>query len=105
MAADGKNFTLTENEMLALVKKFPAAKKFIKNLLGGEELLHAKPRYCLWLVDATPTEIKNIPPIFDRVKKVREFRLHSTFKNIADRPHLFRDLKNPKSFIAVVAVI
>ena len=104
MAADGKNFTLSETEMLDLVKKYPAAKKFIKNLLGGEELLHSKPRYCLWLVDATISEIKKIPPIFDRVKKVREFRLNSTFKNIADRPHLFRDLKNPKSFIAIPQV-
>lgn len=38
------------------------------------------------------------------MKKVREFRLNSTFKNIADRPHLFRDLKNPKSFIAIPQV-
>ena len=82
MAADGKNFTLPENEMLDLTKKYPAAKKFIKNLLGGDELLHNKPRYCLWLVDASISEIKKIPPIFDRVKKVREFRLNSTFKNI-----------------------
>lgn len=104
MAADGKNFTLPENEMLDLTKKYPAAKKFIKNLLGGDELLHNKPRYCLWLVDASISEIKKIPPIFDRVKKVREFRLHSTFKNIADRPHLFRDLKNPKHFIAIPQV-
>ena len=58
----------------------------------------------MWLVDATISEIKKIPPIFDRVKKVREFRLKSTFKNIADRPHLFRDLKNPKSFIAIPQV-
>ena len=104
MAADGKNFTLSEIEMLDLIKKYPASKKFIKNLLGGDELLHSKPRYCLWLVDATISEIKKIPPIFDRVKKVREFRLKSTFKNIADRPHLFRDLKNHKSFIAIPQV-
>ena len=104
MAADGKNFTLSKIEMLDLIKKYPASKKFIKNLLGGDELLHSKPRYCLWLVDATISEIKKIPPIFDRVKKVREFRLKSTFKNIADRPHLFRDLKNPKSFIAIPQV-
>ena len=104
MASDGKNFTLSKIEMLDLIKKYPASKKFIKNLLGGDELLHSKPRYCLWLVDATISEIKKIPPIFDRVKKVREFRLKSTFKNIADRPHLFRDLKNPKSFIAIPQV-
>ena len=58
----------------------------------------------MWLVGATPDEIKKIPPIYERVKKVREFRLHSTFKNIADCPHLFRDLKNPKHFIAIPQV-
>ena len=56
------------------------------------------------LVGATPDEIKKIPPIYERVKKVRDFRLNSTFKNIADRPHLFRDLKNPKNFIAIPQV-
>ena len=42
--------------------------------------------------------------VYERVKNVRDFRLNSTFKNIADRPHLFRDLKNPKSFIVIPSV-
>ena len=37
MAADGKNFSLSFEEYQTLIKKFPSAKKFIKNLIGGEE--------------------------------------------------------------------
>ena len=53
----------------------------------------------------SPTEIKKIPPIYERIKKVREFRLNSkSFEKIADRPHEFRDLKNPKNFIVIPQV-
>lgn len=104
MAADNKNFSLTEDEKNILLKKFPDAQKFIKNLVGGEEFLHNKKRFCLWLVGANPSEIKKIPPIYERIKKVREFRLNSSFKKIADRPHEFRDLKNPKKFIVIPQV-
>ena len=104
MAADNKNFSLTEDEKNILIKKYPDAKKFIKILIGGREFLHNEKRFCLWLVNATPSEIKKIPPIYERIKKVREFRLNSSFKKIADRPHEFRDLKNPKNFIAIPQV-
>ena len=104
MAADNKNFSLTEDEKNSLLKKYPQAEKFIKNLIGGEELLHDKKKFCLWLVNANPSEIKKIPPIYERIKKVREFRLNSTFKKIADRPHTFRDLNNPKNFLAIPQV-
>ena len=49
MAADNLNFSLTEEEKNILEKNFPDAKKFIKNLVGGEEFLHNKKRFCLWL--------------------------------------------------------
>ena len=99
------NFSLTEEEKNILEKNFPDAKKFIKNLVGGEEFLHNKKRFCLCLVGANPSEIKKIPPIYERIKKVREFRLNSkSFEKIADRPHEFRDLKNPKNFIVIPQV-
>ncbi|MBQ3443649.1 MAG: class I SAM-dependent DNA methyltransferase [Selenomonadaceae bacterium] len=104
MAADGKNFSLTVEERDDFIKRCPLSKKFIKRLLGAEEFIKGKIRYCLWLVDCLPNELKKMPPVYQRVKKVQEFRLNSTFKHLADRPHLFRDLKNPESFIVVPVV-
>ena len=104
MAADGKNFSLTPEERDEFISKYPAVEKYIKRLIGAEEFINGTLRYCLWLVNATPKELKSMPLVYERVKNVREFRLNSTFKNIADRPHLFRDLKNPKSFIVIPSV-
>jgi hypothetical protein len=53
----------------------------LKNLLdifNGEELINNIPKYCLWLLDAEPGELKSITPIFERIEKVRKNRLEST---------------------------
>lgn len=104
MAADGKNFSLTVEERNEFISKYPIVEKYIKRLVGAEEFINGKIRYCLWLVNITPKELKSMPLVYERVKNVREFRLNSTFKHLADRPHLFRDLKNPKSFIVIPSV-
>ena len=104
--ADGGNLILSELEKNLLLIKFPNAQKFIKNLIGAEEFLHNKKRFCLWLVATSPSDIKKIPPIFDRIKKCREDRLHGApdRKKLADTPHLFRETLNPENFIVVPVV-
>ena len=83
------------------LKDYPQAEKFIKILIGAEEFLHNKKRFCLWLVDANPSEIKKIPPIYERIKKCREDRLKGANdrKKLAETPHLFREQNNPKNFL------
>ncbi len=104
MPADGKNLSMSDDEYKIFIQKEPAAQKFIKRLVGAEEFINNKIRWCLWLVDAKPNELKRMPLVMKRIEAVKKFRLNSTFKNIADRPHLFRDLKNPKSFIIIPSV-
>ncbi len=98
--ADGGFLILSPIERDELLKKYPAAEKFIRQFMGAEEFLHGKKRYCLWLVNATPAEIKKIPPIYDRVKNVRDFRLKSkkaaTLKD-ADRPTEFQEIRLPQT--------
>ena len=77
MPADGGNLLLTTEEKDKLLKREPKAKKFIKRFMMGNEFINNIPRYCLWLVNATPQEIKNMPAVLERVKAVREFRLAS----------------------------
>ncbi|MBR5913526.1 MAG: class I SAM-dependent DNA methyltransferase [Selenomonadaceae bacterium] len=104
--ADGGNLILSEDEKNLLIKKFPEAERFIKLCIGGEEFLHNKKRYCLWLVEATPNEIKKIPPIYERVKKCREDRLKGApdRQKLAETPHLFRETFNPKNFLVVPVI-
>ena len=92
-----------------MLKKFPDAQKFLKIYLGGDVFLHNKKRFCLWLKNTSPTEIKKIPPIFQRVQQVKIFRQNSKkiqTQRRADTPHLFaedRFISTKKIFIPMVS--
>ncbi len=100
---------LSEDEKNILLKKFPDAKKFIKIYLGGDDFLHNKKRFCLWLKNASPSEIKKIPPIFQRVEQVKIFRQNSKkiqTQRRAETPTLFaedRFIETKKIFIPMVS--
>ena len=101
--ADGGNLLLSEEEKNFFIEKYPKDKKFIRQVMGGEEFINNKKRYCLWLVDATPDEIRKNKFIYERVQKCREDRLKGApdRKKLADTPHLFRETLTPKNFIAI----
>ena len=97
---DGGNLILSEEEKNFFIEKYPNDKKFIRQIMGGDEFLNNKKRYCLWLVDATPDEIKKNKFIYERVKAVKEFRLKSTkipTQKAAEIPHLFTENRQPNS--------
>jgi hypothetical protein len=96
---DGGNFILTEEERQSVLKAEPSISKYIRPFMNAKEYLSGERRYCLWLVDANPTEIKNSTFIQDRVQKFRAFRLASVAKTTRDYPHhtLFRQVTQPST--------
>lgn len=97
---DGGNFFLEISEKDELLKKEPEAQKFIKRIYGAEEFINNKERYCLWLVDANPSEIKNLPLVYERVLRVRNMRLSSSkeaTRKDAERPTLFQEIRQPQT--------
>lgn len=104
MPTDGGNLLLTIEEKDRLVIQEPKAAKWIKKLLGSNEFLNGKERYCLWLKGITDLELDEMPLVRARVENVRRIRLASRDKGanrLACRPHEFRDLNNPNSFILI----
>jgi hypothetical protein len=81
------------------------AAKYLRRFIGARELLHNDERWCLWLDEATPTDIRNSKVISARLKEVRKMRLASKKKatqELANTPHLFEHNVQPKSkYIAV----
>jgi hypothetical protein len=103
---EGGHLFLTEDERKEYLKAEPGGKKYIKAVVSGREYLIGEKRYCFWLVDASPSELRSLPLLMKRVSAVREMRLESTFgdtRDLADTPTLFRDLKNPSKFIVIPA--
>ncbi|EEI82291.1 DNA methyltransferase [Anaerococcus tetradius] len=104
---DGGNLIIEADELEAFLKKEPKAKKFIKKLIGAREFINNKDRYCLWLVDATPSELRAMPLVMERIRKTKEMRLAANSKGtqkLAETPHLFRETYNYKAFIAIPRV-
>ncbi|MBR0317150.1 MAG: class I SAM-dependent DNA methyltransferase [Synergistaceae bacterium] len=102
-AADGGNLIIEAKDYDEFIKREPKAKKFIKRYMMGDEFINGKMRYCLWLVDATPQELKNMPLVMERIKACREDRLKGAAdrQKLADTPHLFRETRNPKRYLVI----
>jgi hypothetical protein len=75
---DGGNFILSDQERQEFVEEEPEADKYIKRFTGSEEFINGNMRWCLWLRDASPAQLRAMPRVLDRVRKVREFRLKSS---------------------------
>ncbi len=103
---DGGFLFLTPEEHDDFVKKEPfLSQKYARQILGATEYINNKKRYCLWLVNASPKDIRDSAFIRDRVEKVRAFRASSpkeaTMKS-ASFPYLFQEVRQPdKEYIIV----
>lgn len=106
--AEGGNLILTEAEKDELLIKEPQAEKFIRPFMMGKDFIDRKPRYCLWLVNALPYDIRKCPEVMKRVTAVREFRLNSkkpATQRKADTPTLFDEVRDSKTnYIALPKV-
>lgn len=100
MANDGSFLVLSEEEKTTFLNTEPAAAQFVRLFLGGQEYINAEKRYCLWLVDANPTELKKLPNVMERIEEVKRHRLASnreTTRELAAYPSLFGEIRQPKS--------
>ena len=98
---------LNQEEKDELCSKEPIAEKYIKKIIGSAEFINNVPRYCLWLVECPPSELKRMPSVKKRIEEVRIERLSSSdkqAKKLAETPTLFRDTNNPKTAIIVPLV-
>ncbi len=105
---DGGNLLLSELEKNELISKNPLIKKFIKRYMGANDLINNVIRYCLWLVNASPRELRNMPEILKRLEKVKENRLSSkkaATRKWADRPFLFTENRQPDSDYLILPVV
>ena len=97
----GKALIIEKDDYNEFIKKDPKSIKYIKKLIGAEEFIHNKERYCLWLVGVAPSELIKMPEVMKRIKASREERLKGAAdrRKLADKPSLFRETKNPKRYI------
>lgn len=81
------------------------AERYIRRYVGSEEFINGIERWCLWLKNATPSEIKSSPAIFERIKKVKEFRLaskRSATVELAATPSRFAFISHTESEYIII---
>lgn len=92
------NFTTEEKNKV--ISQYPEAEKLFHRFLGATEFINKKDRWCLWLVEVSPTVLKNIPPIYEAIKEVRKAREDSnreSTRRLADVPMLFGEIRQPNT--------
>lgn len=96
--ADGGNLLLSDAQKAALLEIEPQAEKWIKPFLGADEFLSNIRRWCLWLVDIAPNELRSLKEVSKRVQAVKDMRLGSTklqTVELALTPTLFAEIRQP----------
>ena len=104
---DGGNLIIEKEDYNDFITKEPEARKYIRKLIGAKELINSLPRYCLWLVNITPGELRKLPLVIKRIEAVKEMRLASNdpgTRKLAETPHLFRETNNPDTYVVVPSV-
>lgn len=104
--ADGGHLIIESEDYDSFIQKEPGAAKYIKQLIGAVEFINNKKRYCLWLVNANPAEIRKMPEVMRRVEACKQDRLSGApdRQKLASTPTLFRETNNPSTFIVIPSV-
>jgi hypothetical protein len=105
--ADGGHLIIKAADYEGFMTKEPHAARFVKRLMGSEEFINGKDRWCLWLVDASPEELRHMPEVMKRIAACKEDRERAPDegrRKLAETPTLFRETNNPESYVAVPEV-
>lgn len=98
MPNDDGNLLLEDLDRVELLAKEPRAKRWVRKFLGAEEFINGEDRWCLWLVDIEPKELRELPEVNRRVAAVKAHREASTrltTRKLAAFPTLFGEIRQP----------
>jgi hypothetical protein len=103
--AKSEGLIIEKEDLNYLERNEPNAKKWIKLLIGADEFINNRKRYCLWLVDCPPDELRKMPLVMERVNRVKADRLKSTDKGMQNlTPTQFRETNNPDNCLVIPVV-
>lgn len=106
MPNDGGHLSnISEDEAEHIRSTDEIASKYLHRLLGAQEFIQGKVRYCLWLKDASPADLNRSPVLRQRVQEVRTLREASTrpsTRKLASTPHLFGEIRQPTTDYLIV---
>ncbi len=107
-ALDDGNYTINSSEYDSILQEDGGLSRYLKLFLGAEELIHGKKRYCLWLKDVSPSEMRRHRIIVEKVERVRAWRLSSSRENtrkLANTPNEFAEIRQPTTMYLAIPTV
>ncbi|WP_374249460.1 DNA methyltransferase [Thermomonas sp.] len=98
MPIDEGHLILSDEERETALADEPGIEPWIRPYFGGDEFINAGSRWCLWLLDAPPSVIKQSPFLRLRIEACRAFRAGSgraTTRELSKTPGLFGEIRQP----------
>jgi hypothetical protein len=74
---DGGHYLFTTEQRDAFLTLEPGAKPYFRRWLGSDEFINGWERWCLWLGETPPSELRKLPHSLERIEAVRRTRLAS----------------------------
>ncbi|MGD9887897.1 MAG: class I SAM-dependent DNA methyltransferase [Halothiobacillaceae bacterium] len=102
---DGGHYLFTPDERDAFIAIEPNAAQWFRRWLGADEFINGYERWCLWLGDCPPNELRRMPEALKRVEAVKQFRLASKSaptRKLAETPTRFHVENMPDSTYLLV---
>lgn len=102
---DGGHYLFTTEEKTVFIDGEPSAAPWFRRWVGAEEFLNGSERWCLWLGDCPPDQLRRMPEVMQRVEAVRQFRLSSKSaptRTLASTPTSFHVENMPGSSYLVL---
>jgi hypothetical protein len=72
--ADGGHLIIEDDDLADFVIRDPLSKQYIRPFMGSEEFINNKKRWCLWLVNVNPADLKQMPEVIKRVQACKTDR-------------------------------
>lgn len=106
MPIDNNNLILDEEAVEKLLKESYENEQFIREYVGGEELLKGKKRWCIWLDGIDPTLYMKSKFIMGRIEANKQYRLYGSTRpqtnKAAETPQLFGEIRQPQNGALVI---
>ena len=73
----GGHYIFTDAEKDEFIRNEPGSETFFHEFVGSREFIQGRRRHILYLADAEPRELRNLPLVRERIERVRKYRLKS----------------------------
>lgn len=102
---DGGYYLFSESERKDFIRREPESELYFHPWYGAKEFINRNPRYCLYLGNCSPKQLRTMPECMKRVEAVKEYRLQSSSagtRKLADTPTKFHVSNFPQGHYIVI---